>query len=337
MLAVAYVAHMGTLLKHSVSKSSQESLFSQRMSEKNKSIPEIKLIDFLDNHVEESGVVLSLKPADMYYSSRRMMSFLDERLLSFYGKKDIDSAYDELRKFGITHVHIPSYGIPPIYNSQLFSLLRNPNYTTLRYQTTAGQIYTLIPEASSKRGGALPIPGTRRFTNTMQQDISPKNMQWVRQDVFSLGGRKIFIKWGERNSLLTEASYRRDLPYDLFHRHWRTIASVGIALPNMLPAENSILHVEPSREYAIDLRLAGAGFLEISVDQFAKQEEHDAYELIKHTEITSFELSENQPMRDYGFRFLTEPTAQAMVLNIKSMGSSAVEIVTAVKSKIEEN
>jgi len=317
-LVVLYVAQIGVLLQHAASRVLPGELFKQSMDEKTQNIPELELVKFLDDNTSGDALVLSLKPADMYYSDRRMMSYLDERLLAFYEKKQAQDAYTVLQNLGVTHIHIPNYGIPPIYNSQLFMLLRDPAYTTLLYQTVAGQIYALRPEQ------AVAQPVT---------DISPEKRPWVLQRILALGGRKNMGTWTLTHAPLTDAAYTSTFAW--FHRHLRTVASVGVASPDMLPTEEVALRVDPDSEYAIDLRLAGEGFIEIQLDQFAKESRD--YALVKKTEITSFELSKRQPVRDYAFRFLTSPATKSIALNIKSTGSSRVHILAARQFKIVRN
>ena len=85
--------------------------------------PAYRAAEFLRRETPSDSIVLSLKPADMYYAERTMVSYLDPRLLDFYAARDQSTAYAALRRLKVRYIHMPDYSLPPIYNSQLEALV----------------------------------------------------------------------------------------------------------------------------------------------------------------------------------------------------------------------
>lgn len=97
--------------------------------------------------IPQNALVLSMKPADMYYSKHKMVSYLDPRLLEFYREKSDAAALKMLEAIGITHVHVPDYDIPPMYNSRLRKILASVEKADLLHSAGGHQIYRLKPSA----------------------------------------------------------------------------------------------------------------------------------------------------------------------------------------------
>lgn len=108
--------------------------------------PEYQLMDYLKTKTPENSLVLTLKSADMYYANRRMISYLDPRLLDFYRSADAKAGLAELKRLGIGYVHQPDYALPVGYASMLQAILANPALSSLQYETARGQIYALEPQ-----------------------------------------------------------------------------------------------------------------------------------------------------------------------------------------------
>jgi hypothetical protein len=100
---------------------------------------------FLRDRTPADSIVLSLKPADMFYAKRRMLSQFDPRLAAFYATADTKAALTELRKLGINFIHLPSYAMPTYYNSVLKDIVTDSSQSTLRFENNDGQIFELLP------------------------------------------------------------------------------------------------------------------------------------------------------------------------------------------------
>lgn len=136
--------------------------------------PEYRTIAYLREHTPPDAVVLSLKPADMYYAHRRMISYLDPRLVDFYQTTDPKKAVSLLKALHITYVHLPNYSLPPFYNSSLQLILADPTLSTLIYNAAGHQIYRLEPSGT--------LSGRPR-------DLIKEN-PWVRSQQWIIAGRK---------------------------------------------------------------------------------------------------------------------------------------------------
>lgn len=136
---------------------------------------------YLRERTPPDALVLTMKPADMYYAGRRMLSYLDPRLLRFYAIEDPDAAADELRRLGVTHVHLPDYMLPPVYNSALMTLATDRRHLRLLHDDGGHQVYALLPKPDSERTDAACAR-------------SPSPSPWRRDHVLVLGGRKSLLR-----------------------------------------------------------------------------------------------------------------------------------------------
>lgn len=284
------------------------------MHEKLVVAPEYALIEEMNTEVGAEGLVLSMKPADMYYAKSRMVSYLDERLLPFYAAEDTSAALSLLTEMGVTHIHVPDYGLPPHYNSLLYSILRDPALSTLQYQTEKGQVYSLEPE---------------KRASDSQKPVSLVERDWVYQTAVLLGGRKGLVKISGSSASANGAEYRGGLPYDLFQRNWSSGITTGAGSLDGGRDPASELRVRPSAQYAVDLSLEGAGLVKITVDQFAEADEGGPRELLQRSEIVTFEMSDKQKNRKFGFRFRTLKSTDSLALSVESIGASRIKIDSA--------
>ena len=96
--------------------------------------------------------VFSIKPADMYYADRRMISYLDPRLLPFYGERDVVAACQKLRDLGVRYIHVPDYSLPPVYNSSFQEIMGRRDLSRLAIRSAATRSTTCArPMTSSPR------------------------------------------------------------------------------------------------------------------------------------------------------------------------------------------
>jgi hypothetical protein len=136
---------------------------------------EFALAYFLRDRSPPNSIVLSLKPADMFYTKRRMVSQFDPRLAAFYASRDPQAALNELRKLGVSFVHLPSYAMPTYYNSALKQIVSDPARATLRFENNEGQIFELVPA----KGKVV-----------AQLDARPGRWPWEKADGVVFGSRK---------------------------------------------------------------------------------------------------------------------------------------------------
>jgi 4-amino-4-deoxy-L-arabinose transferase-like glycosyltransferase len=139
--------------------------------------PHFEVMRYLRDETPKSALVLTMKPADMFYADRKMVSYLDPRLLPYYAERDSDeAAWRRLRSLGISHVHMTDYLLPPVYMSRLMHLAADPRYMTLVSDSEGYQIYAL-----AESGGQAPVAAPQAL---------PMGGDWHRETQLVLGGRK---------------------------------------------------------------------------------------------------------------------------------------------------
>lgn len=142
---------------------------------------------YLKNTTPPNAVVLSMKPADMYYADRRMLSYLDPRLLHFYQLRDPEVAAAELRRLGVTHLHLPDYMLPPMYNSTLMALAADERHFQLVHDDGGYQVLEMVPVGEAKDVG-------------VSCEVRLADLAWTRDDYVVVGGRKnlLYVELGRR-------------------------------------------------------------------------------------------------------------------------------------------
>src|SRR5690606_1739135 len=93
---LAMVLQFGKIAGYQVIKYAQLELSAARLAMSDirtlRHWPSFSAVEYLRNAKEPIGLVLAERPADMYYSGRRMVSYLDPRLLPVYKEKDPERA-----------------------------------------------------------------------------------------------------------------------------------------------------------------------------------------------------------------------------------------------------
>lgn len=273
------------------------------------SVGEYKLTDHLRHATPEDALVFSVKPADMYYAERRMVSYLDERLLPFYRETNPAIALQMLRQLGITHVHVPDYGIPPLYNSTLHEILRSPTLSDLLISTDRGQVYALRPDDKS---GGQPI------------DVSPSERVWTSEQSFFLGGRRRLTAaaTGDATIFAGPTSIARST-YGLYQRNIITLLRIG-ARPDEV--DRRLIAIEAGGEYAVDVTLSGDGLVGLLVNQHEASGTDGVGLWLGTTRLASFELSPKQEVRVFRRRFIASERARWLSVAIEHIGASTVTI-----------
>lgn len=91
----------------------------------------------------QDAVVLAERPADLYYADRRMISFLDPRLVPVYREPDPVRAAQLLTRLGVTHLQLPGYFHPAIYRTAVEAIAARPDLSTLVFSHGGDQLYAL--------------------------------------------------------------------------------------------------------------------------------------------------------------------------------------------------
>lgn len=189
------------------------------------------------------AVVLSLKPSDMLYARRRMVSSIDPVLLPAYADTDPAAMAAKLKALGITHVHVPDYPMPPLYRSALEALLADPRQATLLGDLDGQQVYAL----SEAAGRLCPVA-----------DLMRTDGPWRRSQAWSFGGRKrLAAAETGRFEPASPDDALRPLPAWFQRDRVTRIESAPMPVAAGLPTCGA------GAEWRLDLELAGSGFASV--------------------------------------------------------------------------
>lgn len=210
----------------------------------------IRVIEAINRTVPQDGLVLSSRPSDMYYAKRRMVSYLDERMLAFYAQTEPVKALEELRKLGVRYVQLTDYALPPVYNSSLLEILADPKMSRLVFSSDGDQLYELVGEPPETVAD-LPI------------DLLHTPWHQVRQ--IRLGGRKVLETFGVDAQPLQLPASVSDLAW--FHRDYSTMLIPGGAQSLQSADVSTMVSVEPG-QYLLRLQVQGRGYVQVWMGRF---------------------------------------------------------------------
>lgn len=235
------------------------------------------------------ALVLSMKPADMYYAKRRMLSYLDPAMVPFYGLETPEAARAWLHQKGVTHIHVPNYFLPPIYNSQLMTLIADPALSDLVFDDDYHQVYTLH-QVEKPQMPATTESAFSEWTTTRQPAIGGRYMP------FRLW---LISELGKNGGIHAE-------PLLIFQRDFinTTVSATAVDLSN--PITSFDLPVN-SDEVFVRLQISGQGFVQVRLAQYNSE---GAW-INKNKELFSeIALSIDLPERTIVRRFHADPKAR---------------------------
>ncbi|WP_142587775.1 hypothetical protein [Pseudorhizobium halotolerans] len=170
---------------------------------------------WISENLPKDAKILAIRPSHMFHADRRMVSYLDPRLVPFYDARTDDEAVTALKRLDITHVQLPGYYIPPVYKSRLQNFLSDPSETALEYSDQGGnQVYALTPD--DVRYGS-PV------------SLDPSDVQWTKQTIYPFFGVNIGRLFGAAEELLApDGTSITSTPLGLFHKVMFTTLSVDL-------------------------------------------------------------------------------------------------------------
>ena len=252
------------------------------------------------DELASSTGVLSMRPGDLYFVESRMVSVLDPRLLPFYSATSAEVAMSELRRLQVEHVHLPESFLPPVFNSQLATLLADPELFTRISGDVGVQVFRM---------------GDSGLRPRRTVDLSPSVSSWTRSHKLVIGGRKALA-----SIVLATGSLPADgesiAPHlgGLFHRD----RAIALTSPALRP--------DDCDEHLLSYTVSGRGSIRVRVIL-----EHDAGSAAQtsHRQIADFFLSEGQDRRSLAARLALPPGTQQVRLEIEHSGSSTVKVESA--------
>ncbi len=281
--------------------------------EKLLSFPEMQAMNFLRLNTPENSLVLSTQPANMLYSGRKMVSYLDPRLVAFYLANNPENALALLKKMGITHVHLADYSLPVFYNSQLMNILADPKLSTLLYSSNGSQIYSLANSG---------------LVDKKTTDISPGISPWIRYRQYKMLGKKGGTEAIENaKEVGSQEILESTSPFSLFQRNFSTVLLSAILINNNKTAP--AITVNGGSEYIINFTLSGQGTLDFSIMQFDKNGDairdnnfNSAYKI----SLGNLVLSDSTKQVSFIRRIKLLPETSAIQLGIEQNGISEILI-----------
>ncbi len=328
LLIILFLSHLAVLSWFRLNGNNFFTMFLNRdFSQASLNKPALSVMRFLRNKTPLDASILSFKPADMYYSSRRMISYLDPKLIPFYKEKEKKKAIILLRKLGVEYIHVPDYELPPIYNSTLQTILADNSVTSLIYSADGYQIYKILTSHIERQNLKL----------DKGIDFSPGLFNWVKSTKFIFGGRKQIsgFKYDEIK-IKAHSPLSPKEQMDFFQREWATVLEIGPVLDKK--TISNCIPVMSHSEYMIELNLKGHAFVSIYLNQYVKRSgkyAHHLSELQKNTiQLGEFVLGKKNSETAYLKRFKINDKTYCIGLTIEHRGSSSLSIKNATLYKI---
>ena len=271
----------------------------------------------------KDALVLSMRPADMYYANRKMISHLDPRMVPIYREKDPRAALAQMQALGLTHIHMTDYGLPVSYRTALGSVINAPEMASLIHASGGTQVYRLGD--SGKRVAK-------------QTFITPTANSWTRWSEPLLPGLGVITRaLGFRGTVSNDippSDERSWLP--LFHRDFSTFLATGRDYPMVGKYGKAMIPVEAGAEYRLRMSLQGRALVRIWLAQFDREGR-----LIKETSLPSATRIDEQVISDSGVkdqiarRLIALPTASFIRIGIEHVGHSQLTVKSVALEKIE--
>lgn len=215
--------------------------------------PGYRVARFMTERLPADALILSERPAEMYYAGRRMMSFLDPRLVPAYLERDPVAAVARLRTLGITHLQLPGYSHPAIYNTTVQAIAARPDLSTLVFSAGTEQVYALRPS-----GGRLGTP----------EEIGPGATNWVQVQRYSLLG--VGIDLGD-NAFTGQERSVSGFRVPVLQRGILSMVLSGTNRPHTLDQDlQGLVPVEPGREYLVEVDLEGDAYAYVYLFQYER-------------------------------------------------------------------
>lgn len=277
--------------------------------------PNTQAMLWLEAFTPADTVVLAMRPADMYYSGRRMLSFVDPELVPFYKATSADEAAAELRRLGVSYIQAPDYYIPTMYNSQLQSLLAAPDLATLVFDDQGVQLYRLTDSE-------------KLVVSTV--DLSPDTRQWYSAPQAILLGRQLSAAVVDERPLPAGGASSMAMPLGILNRDVTTVLSLGHGLAYR-ESYDDLPTLEADAEYRLSMWFSGRGYVRVFVYQVPENSSGNA----RPYRLGEFVLSDTKPDFSFERRFLASPTSGRLGIEVQHVGNSTLTLTEASLEQLE--
>ena len=274
-------------------------------------IPGIAIARHLNADVPADKKVLAIRPADMFYTDRRMVSYLDPAMVPLYGEPEPARLVSKLKELGVEYVQMPNYFIPPVANSALMSALARPELSTLVRDVYAYQLYRLKPtvEDASLSGESL-------------RPVDLSHMTWVHYPSLGTGRLSVALRgMGEQADGLPYSNRSSSTILSAGYSH---ILELGGGQPHD-PEGNEPIAVQSGGEYTLTLEVEGDGFIRVWVSQLSSPD----VELRRGDLLGDFALSSDVPQLKFQRRFRVMESAGYLRIAVQRLGISRLTLKRA--------
>lgn len=201
--------------------------------------PEYEIIFALKEKSSPQSLVFTTKPADLYYSERRMLTHTDPLLIPFYEASNAEDGLLILKNLGVTHIHQPDFLLPSITHSVMLDILSNPSMSSLIASNDGHQIYELTPQS------------TKQIDKTV---LFPIEKPWEKTVSIDFGGVKSFASLSLKKEFFTNDSQQTS---SLFQKELKTtIHSPTVDIAN-----------KKAQEIYLNISLTGQGYIKIWISE----------------------------------------------------------------------
>ncbi|MFT8258677.1 MAG: ArnT family glycosyltransferase [Candidatus Symbiodolus clandestinus] len=268
--------------------------------------PSISAALYIKNNLPKDALIFSQKPADLYYTDRRMISFLNPMLVSFYQQTNVENAFKLLHDYGVDYLHIPNYALPTSYNSQLHEIIAHPELTELVFSNDGYQIYRLREKKCSVLLGKV-------------FDITPGIIPWTKTVQLLLGGRKHIGNFTlDKKVIMNNSLIEDDFAIPLFQRDWSTQLVTGIG-SNSDVLIQSLIPVEEKQEYLLKINLSGKGYIKLYLYPF----NHNGV-LLTPIELTDITIGMLNQYKALTKRFIIDKGVKYIRIGLEKRGQSVL-------------
>lgn len=278
------------------------------------------VMQILSKIIADDSLVLSMRPADMYYSNKKMVSYLDPRLLPVYLASSVEIARKELALIGVQYIHIVDYSLPPLFNSLIQNMIANPKLSRLIYSAGMFQVYALQDSGLKK---------------DKSWDLTPGTVPWTKTVEIRFGSRKNLLQLGIMNQNVKHHEMS-STSFPIFHRDYSTMVCLG-SVRNHMVQPDSLFKLEETTEYLIQLNLIGHGFVRTWITQYdgkGKPIYEDRLSHEKRVRMGELALTEQYPKRSFLRRFRPFKNAKFAQICLEHMGRSSVTINRATLTRL---
>lgn len=262
-------------------------------------LPSLSAVKWANENVPASNTILAARPSDFYYSTNRMISYLDPRMVGVYGASNRSEAHRRLLDMGVEYIHTPGYQLPVVYNSHIQSLLADPQLAELVFDRSGAQIYHLRDAAT-------------RPSVVKHSLIASENQQWEKT---TLPKSALLIPFWSK----TPDSWRG--PTSSTTDKWLGFFSNGYTTTLRYASDNKFPLV-PGKEYILRVELTGRALVTIELNLHPSSSENriifGEFPMRRVNEAFVFER-----------RFIAPQRQQDFELSITHHGASNIELVAA--------